>query len=71
MRSHKIHRALAHGMSRFEICQLVGKGVRATHKRGSRFEDTINDTLEHLGTREIDRQSAQVDADAKSLLPAA
>ena len=71
MRSHKIHRALAHGMSRYEVCQLVSKGVRATHKTGSRFEDTINSTLDHLGTREIDRQSADDVTDGKSFRSAA
>ena len=43
MRSDKIHRALKQGMNRFEMCQLVSKGVRATHKTGGRFEDTINE----------------------------
>lgn len=49
MRSEKIHRALAQGMNRFQVCRLAAKGVRATHKTGSRFEDTINDTLDFLG----------------------
>ena len=34
MRSDQIHRALAQGMNRFEMCQLVAKGVKATHKTG-------------------------------------
>ena len=34
MRSAKIHRALAQGMNRFEVCQLVSKGVKAIHKSG-------------------------------------
>jgi len=50
MRSDKIHRALAQGMNRFEVCQLVAKGVKATHKTGARFEDSINDVLQYLGT---------------------
>ncbi|HME57475.1 MAG TPA: hypothetical protein VKF63_03995 [Terracidiphilus sp.] len=50
MRSDKIFRALAQGMNRFEVCQLVSKGVKATHKTGSRFEDSINDVLQYLGT---------------------
>ena len=50
MRSEKIHRALAQGMNRFEVCQLVAKGVKATHKTGGRFEDSINDVLQYLGT---------------------
>jgi hypothetical protein len=29
---------------------MVAKGVKATHKTGSRFEDTINDVLQYLGT---------------------
>ena len=28
MRSDKIHRALAQGINRFEVCQLVSKGVK-------------------------------------------
>jgi hypothetical protein len=52
MRSDTIHRALARGINRFEVCQLVAKGVKATHKTGSRFEDTINDVLQYLGAHE-------------------
>jgi uncharacterized protein YoaH (UPF0181 family) len=40
MRSDQIHRSLAQGMNRFEVCQLVAKGVKATHKTGARFEDS-------------------------------
>jgi uncharacterized protein YoaH (UPF0181 family) len=54
MRSDQIHRALAQGMNRFEMCQLVAKGVKATHKTGGRFEDTINDALHFLGTHKSD-----------------
>jgi hypothetical protein len=50
MRSDQIHRALAQGINRFEVCQLVSKGVKATHKTGGRFEDSINDVLEYIGT---------------------
>ncbi len=53
MRSNQIHRALAQGINRFEVCQLVSKGVKATHKTGSRFEDTINETLEYIGTHDV------------------
>ena len=52
MRSDQIHRALSRNINRFEVCQLVSKGVRATHKVGSRFEDTINDALDYLGKQE-------------------
>ena len=52
MRSNQIHRALAQGINRFEVCQLVSKGVKATHKTGSRFEDSINDVLGYLGTHD-------------------
>jgi uncharacterized protein YoaH (UPF0181 family) len=54
MRSDQIHRALAQGINRFEVCQLVSKGVKATHKTGGRFEDTINDALEYLGNNKSD-----------------
>ena len=57
MRSNKIHLALAQGINRFEVCQLVSKGVRATHVLGSRFEDTINQTLDYLGTHQSDQHS--------------
>jgi len=74
MRSNQIHRALANGISRFEVCQLVSKGVRATHKSGSRFEDTINDALEYLGNHKPDRERLHSELprkDAKLLKPAA
>lgn len=55
MRTIQIHRALAQGFNRFEVCHLVSKGVRATHKTGSRFEDTINSTLDYLGVHKADQ----------------
>ena len=70
MRSNEIHRALAQGMNRFEVCQLVAKGVKATHKTGGRFEDTINTALEFLGTHKSDQESMHP-APVKSLKPAA
>jgi hypothetical protein len=69
MRSDQIHRALAQGINRFEVCQLVSKGVKLTHKTGARFEDTINDTLEHLGTHKQQPKLGRVEA--KPLAPAA
>jgi hypothetical protein len=74
MRSDKIHRALAQGMNRFEVCQLVGKGVKATHKTGARFEDSINDVLQYLGTHVTLAESmhpAIAQISVKSLKPAA
>jgi hypothetical protein len=74
MRSNKIHGALAQGMNRFEVCQLVSKGVKATHKTGSRFEDSINDVLEYLGTHKTALDSLHPVApqlSVKSLKPAA
>ena len=70
MRSDQIHRALAQGINRFEVCQIVSKGVKLTHKTGARFEDTINDTLEYLGNHK--QQSTHGAAvEAKPLVPAA
>lgn len=75
MRSDQIHQALSQGMNRFEVCQLVAKGVKATHKTGSRFEDSINDVLNYLSTHERTQASLHVPkveaAPKKSLLPAA
>jgi uncharacterized protein YoaH (UPF0181 family) len=74
MRSQKIHCVLAQGMNRFEVCQLVSKGVRATHKSGSRFQDSINDVLQYLGTHTQSPESmrpATPRVSAKILKPAA
>jgi hypothetical protein len=74
MRSDQIHRALAHGINRFQVCQLVSKGVKATHKTGSRFEDSINDVLEYLGTHDTPEASlhpAAAPVSAESLETAA
>ena len=74
MRSNQIHRALAQGINRFEVCQLVSKGVKATHKTGSRFEDSINDVLQYIGTHETPKATlhpAMAKINVKSLQPAA
>ena len=71
MRSDQIHRALARGINRFEVCRLVSKGVKATHKTGSRFEDSINDMLQYLGTHDTPRAGLHPDVAAESLKPAA
>jgi uncharacterized protein YoaH (UPF0181 family) len=72
MRSDQIHRALAQGMNRFEVCQLAAKGVKATHKTGSRFEDSINDVLQYLGTHETTQKTIHTPkAGAKPLKSAA
>lgn len=67
MRSDKVHRALAQGINRFEICQLTAKGVKATHVTGTRFEDTINTTLDYLGAHRPDPEQMR----GKVLAPAA
>lgn len=74
MRSDKIHRTLSQGMNRFEVCQLVSKGVKATHKTGSRFEDSINDVLQYLGTHtstQQERHPVAPPAEVKTMRPAA
>jgi hypothetical protein len=74
MRSDQIHRALAHGINRFEVCQLVSKGVRLTHKTGSRFEDSINDVLQYIGTHDAVQDQMHTAAEvamAKKVRPAA
>jgi hypothetical protein len=66
MRSDRVYRAIEGGMSRFQVCQIVAKGVKATHKTGTRFEDSINNVLDCMNT-----SSAAQAAHPKSLKPAA
>ncbi|MGA9060145.1 MAG: hypothetical protein WB341_00630 [Terracidiphilus sp.] len=61
-------------MNRFEVCQIVSKGVKAIHKTGSRFEDSINDVLQYMGTHDMHMEnlhSATAEVFAKVLDPAA
>jgi uncharacterized protein YoaH (UPF0181 family) len=67
LRSEKIYRALSSGISRYEVCQLISKGVRATHKAGTRYEDSINNVLDYLGSP----TRAHAPEDVSSLKPAA
>jgi hypothetical protein len=74
MRSDQIHRALAQGINRFEVCQLVSKGVRVTHKTGARFEDSINSVLQYIGSHDTMSGGMHTDAEiamAKKMRPAA
>jgi hypothetical protein len=71
MRSDQVHRALARGMNRFEVCRLVSKGVRVTHKSGSRFEDSINSVLLYLGDHELPLGGLHPAKAAEKLEPAA
>lgn len=72
MRSDQIHGALSRVVNRFEVCSLVAKGVRLTHKTGSRFEDSINDMLQYIGTHEPRlTHTAEETAVAKKIRPAA
>ena len=74
MRSDQIHRALAQGINRFEVCQLVAKGVRASHKTGGRFEDSINSVLQYIGSHEMEADAMHTAgeiATAKKMRPAA
>jgi predicted transcriptional regulator len=57
MRSNQIHRALAQGMNRFEVCRLVSNSLKSTHKPGTRFEESINNSLEVLGNRSPYKES--------------
>lgn len=51
MRSEQIHIAIAQGNTRFEICSLVSKGLKITHRRGVRFEESIGAVLGMLSRR--------------------
>ena len=50
MRSEQIHRALEQESNRFHICTLLSKGLKLTHIRGTRIEDSIGIELIRLGT---------------------
>ena len=51
MRSKSFHAAIAQGNTRFQICQIVAKGVRITHKHGNRLEDSITTVMGMLKTK--------------------
>lgn len=53
MRSDEIHTAIANGYNRFEICQMIAKGMRVTHRNGARMEDSINRVLGMLGPKAV------------------
>ena len=53
MRSDKIHLAIANGNNRFEICNMVAKGIRATHADGQRTEESIDRVLGLIGPKFI------------------
>jgi hypothetical protein len=53
VRSDKVHLALSYGNTRYEICNMVAKGIRATHKDGMRTEESINRVLGLIGPRFI------------------
>lgn len=49
MLSEQIHRAMAQGYNRFEVCRMTARGVKVMHKPGERFEATIGLALTGLG----------------------
>ena len=53
MRSDKIHLALSYGNTRFEICNMIAKGMRATHTTGQRTEESIDRVLGLIGPKFI------------------
>lgn len=53
MRSDKIHLALSYGNNRYEICNMVAKGIRVTHTAGMRTEESIDRVLGLIGPRFI------------------
>jgi hypothetical protein len=53
MRSDKIHLALSYGNTRFEICNMIAKGIRATHTAGMRTEESIDRVLDLIGPKFI------------------
>ena len=48
MRTDQLQIAIAQKNNRFEVCQIVSKGLRLTHKQGTRMQDSIGDMLDTL-----------------------
>lgn len=53
VRSDKVHLALSYGNTRYEICNMIAKGMRATHKAGMRTEESIDRVLAMIGPKFI------------------
>ena len=49
MRSEQIHRVLEQENNRFQICRLVSRGLKLSHKNGTRIEDSIGVELTRMG----------------------
>ena len=49
MRSEQIYRVLEQENNRFQICRLVSRALKVTHKNGTRIEDSIGVELVRLG----------------------
>lgn len=58
MRSEQIHRVLEQENNRFQICRLVSRALKLTHKSGTRIEDSIGIELIRLGTTSVLAQRA-------------
>ena len=61
MRSDKIYLAMSYGNNRFEICNMIAKGIRATHANGQRTEESIDRVLGLIGPRFIGPRLIPVD----------
>ncbi|HEX3968087.1 MAG TPA: hypothetical protein VHW70_08990 [Edaphobacter sp.] len=60
MRSDKVHLALSYGNTRYEICNMIAKGMRATHKAGMRTEESIDRVLSLIGPKFIGPRAVPV-----------
>ena len=61
MRSERIYLALSYGNTRFEICNMIAKGMRATHASGQRTEESIDRVLGLIGPKMIGPRLRPVD----------
>lgn len=59
MLSEQIHRAMAQGYNRFEVCRMTARGVKVMHKPGERFEATIGLALTGLGDLRDGNEAAE------------
>jgi hypothetical protein len=58
VRSDEIHHAIAKGYNRFEICIMIAKGMRVTHRNGTRMEDSINQVLSLIAPKPMTKVAA-------------
>lgn len=53
MRTSQVHRAMAQDSNRFQLCRVVARGTRVSHREGDPVQKSIGNILEKLGALPI------------------